>query len=56
MEDILEEIVGQIYDEHDLAKQKVTKLSDNVFMIDGSVPIRDLNRELNWQIPKNIIV
>lgn len=52
MEDILEEIVGQIYDEHDLAKQKVTKLSDNVFVIDGSVPVRDLNRELNWQIPE----
>ncbi len=52
MEDILEEIVGQIYDEHDSGKQKITKLSDNSFMIDGSVPIRDLNRELNWQIPE----
>ncbi len=52
MEDILEEIVGQIYDEHDSVKQKITKLSDHVFIIDGSVSVRDLNRELNWQIPE----
>jgi Mg2+/Co2+ transporter CorB len=50
MEDILEEIVGQIYDEHDSGKQKITKMSDHIFIIDGSVPVRDLNRELNWQI------
>lgn len=52
IEDILEVIVGQIYDEHDLEKQKITKLSDNVYIIDGSIPVRDLNRELNWQIPE----
>ena len=52
MEDILEEIVGQIYDEHDSGNQKITKLSDYVFIIDGSVSVRDLNRELGWQIPE----
>ena len=52
MEDILEEIVGQIYDEHDSGNQKITKLSDRVFIIDGSVSVRDLNRELDWQIPE----
>ena len=52
MEDILEEIVGQIYDEHDAGNQKITKLSDRVFIIDGSVSVRDLNRELDWQIPE----
>ncbi|MFK7973310.1 MAG: HlyC/CorC family transporter [Rickettsiaceae bacterium] len=50
LEDILEEIVGQIYDEHDSGKNKISKISNNLYMIDGSVPIRDLNRELNWQI------
>jgi len=52
MEDILEEIVGQIYDEHDAGNQKITKLSDRSFIIDGSVSVRDLNRELDWQIPE----
>lgn len=52
MEDILEEIVGQIYDEHDLNRQKIKKVGPDTFVIDGSVPVRDLNRELNWQIPE----
>lgn len=50
LEDILEEIVGQIYDEHDSNKDKISKIADNIFIIDGTVPIRDINRELNWQI------
>ncbi|MDA9163423.1 HlyC/CorC family transporter [Rickettsiaceae bacterium] len=53
LEDILEEIVGQIYDEHDSGKNKITKMSDVEYIIDGSLPIRDLNRELNWQIPES---
>lgn len=53
LEDILEEIVGQIYDEHDTGKNNIRSKSKNEFIIDGSVPIRDLNREFNWQIPEN---
>lgn len=53
LEDILEEIVGQIYDEHDTGKSKIKAKSENEFIIDGSVPIRDLNREFNWQIPES---
>jgi Mg2+/Co2+ transporter CorB len=53
LEDILEEIVGQIYDEHDIGNSKITSKSENEFIIDGSVPVRDLNREFNWQIPEN---
>ncbi len=53
LEDILEEIVGQIYDEHDTGKSKIKSKSENEFIIDGSVPVRDLNREFNWQIPEN---
>lgn len=51
LEDILEEIVGQIYDEHDSNKHNINRLSDKVFIINGEMPIRDLNRELNWSIP-----
>ncbi len=53
LEDILEEIVGQIYDEHDNNKVKIMKGADNQYIIDGSVSIRDLNRELNWTLPEN---
>lgn len=51
MEDILEEIVGQIDDEHDLAVTGVRPQPDGTFIVDGKVTIRDLNRELDWAIP-----
>ena len=53
LEDILEEIVGQIYDEHDTEKSKIKSKSETEFIIDGSVSVRDLNREFNWQIPES---
>jgi Mg2+/Co2+ transporter CorB len=53
LEDILEEIVGQIYDEYDSGHSKITSKSENEYIIDGSVSIRDLNREFNWKIPEN---
>jgi Mg2+/Co2+ transporter CorB len=51
LEDILEEIVGDIRDEHDLAMQGVRAQPDGSVMIDGSVPIRDLNRAMDWSLP-----
>lgn len=51
LEDILEEIVGQIDDEHDKNKQPIIKKSETEFLIDGTTTIRDLNRELNWTLP-----
>lgn len=51
LEDILEEIVGQIYDEHDSQSNNIVKISDTQYMIDGSTSIRDVNRELNWNLP-----
>jgi len=50
LEDILEEIVGDISDEHDIVLEGVTKQSDGSYIVDGSLPIRDLNRSLNWNI------
>ncbi len=52
LEDILEEIVGQIYDEHDPSQNKIKKISEKEFVIDGMISIRDLNRELGWKIPE----
>ncbi len=51
LEDILEEIVGDIADEHDLEIQGVRQEADGSIVVDGSVPIRDLNRALDWNLP-----
>ena len=51
LEDILEEIVGDISDEHDVAVPGVVLQSDGSYTINGSVTIRDLNREFDWRLP-----
>ena len=51
LEDILEEIVGEISDEHDVAVTGVRPQPDGSYIIDGNVTIRDLNRELDWGLP-----
>ena len=51
LEDILEEIVGEIEDEHDTAPAGVTAAADGSVSVDGSVTIRDLNRAMNWDLP-----
>ncbi|MET3650096.1 HlyC/CorC family transporter [Phyllobacterium ifriqiyense] len=51
LEDILEEIVGDIADEHDIDVQGVRPQPDGSILVDGSVPIRDLNRALDWNLP-----
>lgn len=51
LEDILEEIVGDIADEHDIELEGITKESDGSYLVEGSLPIRDLNRALNWNLP-----
>ena len=51
LEDILEEIVGNIADEHDIDMQGVKQEADGSVVVDGAVPIRDLNRALEWRLP-----
>jgi Mg2+/Co2+ transporter CorB len=51
LEDILEEIVGDIKDEHDVSVQGVRPQPDGSVNVDGSVPIRDLNRAMDWRLP-----
>lgn len=51
LEDILEEIVGEIDDEHDEPMLGVRKLANGSYIVDGSVTIRDLNREFDWGLP-----
>jgi Mg2+/Co2+ transporter CorB len=51
LEDILEEIVGDIRDEHDVTVQGVRPQPDGSVNVDGSVPVRDLNRAMDWNLP-----
>ncbi|KIZ48077.1 MULTISPECIES: HlyC/CorC family transporter [Rhodopseudomonas] len=51
LEDILEEIVGDISDEHDVVVAGVRTQPDGSVVVDGSVPIRDLNRAMDWRLP-----
>lgn len=51
LEDILEEIVGDIDDEHDVSVAGARKGPGNQFVVDGTVTIRDLNREYEWGLP-----
>lgn len=51
LEDILEEIVGEISDEHDVAVAGVRPQPDGSYIVAGTVTIRDLNREFEWSLP-----
>ena len=51
LEDILEEIVGDIADEHDIVPVGVRPQTDGSYLIDGRVTIRDLNRRFDWTLP-----
>jgi Mg2+/Co2+ transporter CorB len=51
LEDILEEIVGDIKDEFDAVATGVRKTRDGALVVDGTVPIRDLNRSFDWRLP-----
>jgi len=51
LEDILEEIVGEIEDEHDFTVEGVRHQPDGSANVDGGVTIRDLNRFMDWNLP-----
>ena len=52
LEDIIEEIVGDIEDEHDAIKRGVVRREDGSMICQGDVAIRDLNREFGWNLPQ----
>ncbi len=51
LEDILEEIVGDIADEHDVEFKSASLQPDGSVIVGGTTTIRDLNREFEWQLP-----
>ncbi len=52
MEDILEELVGDIFDEYDKVEKEYEKIDDNTYLLSGSLPIYDVNKLLNAEIPE----
>jgi len=54
LEDILEEIFGRIPDEHAVeTRPDVRRRPDGSYLVDGTVSVRDLNRELDWNLPED---
>ncbi|MBY0407136.1 MAG: CNNM domain-containing protein [Rickettsiales bacterium] len=51
LEDIIEEIVGDIEDEHDEVETDIQKAGENVYYVSGGLSLRDLNRHLDWNLP-----
>jgi Mg2+/Co2+ transporter CorB len=51
LEDILEEIVGDITDEHDIEVVEIVRESDGSVIVPGTMTIRDLNRACEWELP-----
>ncbi|HEY2874525.1 MAG TPA: HlyC/CorC family transporter [Reyranella sp.] len=56
LEDIIEEIVGDIEDEHDAIRRGVIKRDDGSMITRGDVAIHDLNREFGWQLPEDVAI
>ncbi|HEV7543828.1 MAG TPA: HlyC/CorC family transporter [Reyranella sp.] len=56
LEDIIEEITGDIEDEHDAIKRGVIRREDGSLVCRGDVPIRDLNREFGWGLPEDVAI
>lgn len=52
MEDILEEIVGEIYDEYDKVENKYEKINENTFIFEGEIPIYEVEKILDIKIPE----
>ena len=53
LEDILEEIVGDLADEHDTHEMSIRLQPDGTVNVDGTVAIRDLNRQMDWNLPED---
>ncbi len=56
LEDIIEEITGDIEDEHDAVKRGIVPREDGSVVCRGDVPIRDLNREFAWGLPEDVAI
>ncbi len=51
LEDILEEIVGDIQDEYDEEIEGIERLKEGGAILQGDLPVRDINRAMDWKLP-----
>lgn len=56
LEDILEEIVGEIADEHDTSSAEPEHMSDGTITLRGNTPVRNANRQYGWELPADSAV
>jgi putative hemolysin len=52
LEDLIEEIVGEIHDEFERMEKNIDRIDENNFMVNGKAPIYDINRELGILLPE----
>jgi CBS domain containing-hemolysin-like protein len=52
LEDLVEEIVGEIHDEFERMEKNIEKLDENTYLVDGKLLVADLNRELKLNLPE----
>ena len=53
IKDVLEEIVGELATDIDRESLEIMEQKDGSYLIDASIPLRELNKKLNWQLPIN---
>jgi len=53
VKDVLEEIVGELATDIDRESVEIMEQKDGSYLIDASIPLRELNKKLNWQLPIN---
>lgn len=53
LEDVLEELVGEIADEHDLDEERIHVRPDGAILVEGSVTVREVNRRLHLNVPES---
>jgi putative hemolysin len=53
IEDLIEEIVGNIYDEYDPIEEEIKQISHNQYMVNGTIAIQDLNRYLGLNVSQD---
>lgn len=54
IEDLIEEVMGNIFDEYDESNERIVKLSDNNYLVDGFTDIDEINETLNVNLPSEI--
>lgn len=53
LEDLIEELIGEIHDEYDAEVEMLQKVSDATWLLEGNLPIKELNQNLNLALPEN---